>query len=175
MNEIQFPDNFLWGAATAAYQIEGAWNEGGKGESIWDRFAHRRYNVVNGETGDVACDHYHRMPDDAALMRELGLRTYRFSIAWTRVLPEGRGTVNEKGLDFYDRLVDNLLANHIVPNATLNHWDFPQVLQDAGGWPNRDSADWFADYALVDYATQRRTLKQSARWFSQVVRRNEIV
>ncbi|MFQ5616022.1 MAG: GH1 family beta-glucosidase [Anaerolineales bacterium] len=145
----QFPEEFLWGAATSAYQIEGAWNEDGKGESIWDRFVHRPYNVVNGDTGDVACDHYHRMPQDVALMKELGLQTYRFSISWPRVLPEGRGTVNETGLDFYDRLVDNLLAAGIIPNATLNHWDFPQALQDAGGWPNRDSVDWFVDYARV--------------------------
>lgn len=146
---IQFPDYFLWGAATAAYQIEGAWNEDGKGESIWDRFAHRRYMVLNGDTGDIACDHYHRWRDDVALMRSLGLQTYRFSIAWTRVLPQGRGAVNAKGLDFYDKLVDELLAARIAPNVTLNHWDLPQALQDLGGWPARDCAGWFADYAGV--------------------------
>lgn len=145
----QFPDNFLWGAATAAYQIEGAWNDDGKGESIWDRFSHRRYNVLNGDTGDVACDHYQRFEQDVALMKQLGLKTYRFSVAWTRILPAGRGGVNGKGLDFYDRLVDSLLAANIIPNATLNHWDFPQALQDEGGWPNRDSVDWFADYARL--------------------------
>ena len=149
MSEKTFPKRFLWGAATSAYQIEGAWNEDGKGESIWDRFTHRPNNIVNGETGDVACDHYHHMPQDVALMRTLGLQAYRFSISWTRVLPQGRGAVNERGLDFYDRLVDELLAANILPNATLNHWDFPQALQDLGGWPARDSADWFADYARV--------------------------
>ena len=149
MQNIQFPQNFTWGAATAAYQIEGAWNEDGKGESIWDRFSHSPYRVLNGDTGDVACDHYHRMPEDVTMMKELGLKSYRFSISWPRVLPQGRGAVNQKGLDFYDRLVDNLLAAGIVPNATLYHWDLPQALQEQGGWPNRDSADWFADYARI--------------------------
>ncbi len=144
-----FPEGFLWGAATAAYQIEGAWNEDGKGESIWDRFVRRKYNVLNNDTGDVACDHYHLMPQDVALMKELGMQTYRFSLSWPRILPQGRGAVNEKGLDFYDRLVDNLLAAKILPNATLNHWDFPQAFQDIGGWLNRDSIDWFTDYARV--------------------------
>jgi len=145
----QFPEDFLWGAATAAYQIEGAWDQDGKGESIWDRFTHRPYTIQNGDTGDVACDHYHRMPQDVALMKDLGLQSYRFSISWPRILPEGRGAINEKGLDFYDRLVDALLHAGVVPNATLNHWDLPQAIQDQGGWPNRDSADWFADYARV--------------------------
>ncbi len=149
MDTRQFPEGFLWGAATSAYQIEGAWNDDGKGESIWDRFAHRPYNILNGDTGDMACDHYHRMPQDVALMKELGLQTYRFSISWPRVLPQGRGAINGQGLDFYDRLVDNLLADDIIPNATLNHWDYPQALQDAGGWSNRDSVDWFTDYACV--------------------------
>ena len=149
MSTLHFPDGFLWGAAASAYQIEGAWNEDGKGESIWDRFVHRPYNVLKGDTGDVACDHYHHMPQDVAMMKELGLQSYGFSISWPRVLPQGRGPVNEKGLDFYDRLVDNLLAADIIPKATLNHWDSPQALQDVGGWPNRDSVDWFADYAHV--------------------------
>ena len=149
MSTRRFPERFLWGAATAAYQIEGGWNEDGKGESIWDRFTHRPYTIQNGDTGDVACDHYHRMPDDVALMKELRLQSYRFSISWPRVLPEGRGTVDERGLDFYDRLVDRLVEADIVPNVTLNHWDLPQAIQDEGGWPNRDSADWFADYAQV--------------------------
>jgi beta-glucosidase len=151
MTAIRFPEGFLWGASTAAYQIEGAWNKDGKGESIWDHFAHRPYTIQNGDTGDVACDHYQRMPEDVALMKELGLNTYRFSIAWPRVLPEGYGRVNSKGLDFYDRLVDELLAAGILPNATLNHWDLPQAIQDKGGWPNRDSTDWFADYARVAF------------------------
>jgi beta-glucosidase len=145
----KFPDGFLWGAATAAYQIEGAWNEDGKGESIWDHFTHRPYTISNGDTGDVACDHYHRMPEDVALMQEMGLKSYRFSVSWPRVLPQGRGQVNQKGLDFYDRLVDRLLAAGIVPNATLNHWDLPQAVQERGGWPVRDTADWFADYARL--------------------------
>lgn len=145
----QFPAGFLWGAATASYQIEGAWNEDSKGESIWDRFSHSPDRIFNGDTGDVACNHYHRMPEDVVLMKELGLQSYRFSVSWPRVLPAGRGPVNQKGLDFYDRLVDRLLAAGIAPNATLNHWDFPQALQEQGGWPNRDSADWFADYARL--------------------------
>ncbi len=145
----KFPDGFLWGAATAAYQIEGAWNEDGKGESIWDHFTHRPYTISNGDTGDVACDHYHRMPEDVALMQAIGLKSYRFSVSWPRVLPQGRGPVNQKGLDFYDRLVDELLAAGIVPNATLNHWDLPQAIQEFGGWPARDTTDWFADYARL--------------------------
>jgi beta-glucosidase len=144
-----FPDGFIWGASTAAYQIEGAWNEDGKGESIWDRFTHRPHTILNGDTGDVACDHYHRMTEDVALMKELRLKAYRFSISWPRVLPAGTGQANPQGLDFYDRLVDELLAAGIQPNATLNHWDLPQALQERGGWPHRDSADWFADYARL--------------------------
>ncbi len=144
-----FPEEFLWGAATSAYQIEGAWNEDGKGESIWDRYAHSPYRIHNGDTGDIADDHYHRMPEDVALMKTLGLQGYRFSISWSRVLPQGRGPVNQKGLDFYDRLVDELLSAGIVPNATLNHWDLPQALQDLGGWPNRAVAGWFTDYARI--------------------------
>lgn len=149
MSQYQFPPGFLWGAATAAYQIEGAWDEDGKGESIWDRFSHQPDRILGGATGDVACDHYHRMTDDVALMRSLGLQSYRFSISWPRVLPQGIGQVNAAGLDFYDSLVDELLQAEIVPNATLNHWDFPQALQDRGGWPNRESADWFAEYAIA--------------------------
>ncbi len=144
-----FPPGFLWGAAASAYQIEGAWNEDGKGESIWDRFVRQPGKIANGDTGDIACDHYHRMPADVALMKELGLQAYRFSVAWSRVLPSGRGTVNERGLDFYDRLVDELCGAGIAANVTLHHWDLPQALQDEGGWPRRDCADWFADYARV--------------------------
>ncbi len=149
MTRLIFPENFLWGAATSSYQIEGAWNLDGKGESIWDRFSHKLYMVENGDNGDQAADHYHRMVDDVALMKSLGLKGYRFSISWPRVLPEGRGATNPRGLDFYDRLVDQLLAAGIQPNATLNHWDFPQALQEQGGWLNRDSTDWFSDYARL--------------------------
>ena len=145
----KFPSEFLWGAATASYQIEGAWNEDGKGESIWDRFSHTTGKVVNNDTGDVACDHYHRYLDDVALMQRLGLKAYRFSTAWTRVLPAGRGRVNLRGLDFYDRLVDSLLAANIEPFLTLYHWDLPQALQDNGGWGNRDTCHAFADYAAL--------------------------
>jgi beta-glucosidase len=149
MTQIIFPNNFIWGAATAAYQIEGAWNEDGKGESIWDRFSHTPGKVFNNDNGDVACDHYHRWRDDIALMRELGLQAYRFSIAWPRILPEGTGAVNQAGLDFYDRLVDGLLEAGITPFATLYHWDLPQVLQDEGGWANRASAAAFTNYADI--------------------------
>lgn len=149
MTQLSFPENFLWGVAASAYQIEGAWDEDGKGESIWDRFVRWDGHVLNGATGDIACDHYHHMPEDVALFSRLGIPNYSFTIAWTRILPQGRGSVNPKGLDFYDRLVDELLAADIQPKATLYHWDFPQALQEFGGWPNRDSADWFADYARI--------------------------
>lgn len=145
----RFPDNFIWGVATSSYQIEGAWNEDGKGESIWDTFSHTQGKIVDGSTGDVACDHYHRFQEDIALMKELGVKAYRFSIAWARVLPQGHGTVNPKGLDFYDRLVDGLLNAGIQPFVTLYHWDLPQALQDIGGWVNREVAYHFADYAAV--------------------------
>lgn len=146
---LQFPDGFLWGAATASYQIEGAWNEDRKGESIWDRFSHTPGKVLHGDTGDVACDHYHRWKDDIQLMAELGLRVYRFSISWPRVLPEGKGEVNPAGLDFYSRLVDGLLAESIQPFVTLYHWDLPQALQEEHGWANRDIVYWFQEYADV--------------------------
>ena len=142
----QFPPEFVWGAATASYQIEGAAHEDGRGESVWDRFCATPGKVRNGDKGAVACDFYHRFRDDIALMRELGLDAFRFSIAWPRVLPTGRGKVNEKGLDFYDRLVDELLGNGIVPYATLFHWDTPQALEDAGGWPSRDIVEAFGEY-----------------------------
>jgi beta-glucosidase len=143
-----FPKGFLWGAATSAYQIEGAWNEDGKGESIWDRFAHVSGKIGNGDTGDLALDHYHRYKDDVQSIKALGAKTYRFSISWPRIFPQGTGQANPKGLDFYDRLTDELLANGIAPFATLYHWDLPQALQDnAGGWQSRDTAIAFADYA----------------------------
>ncbi|MER7544855.1 GH1 family beta-glucosidase [Actinomadura sp.] len=140
-----FPEGFLWGAATAAYQIEGAAQEDGRAPSIWDTFSHTPGKVLNGDTGDVATDHYHRWQEDVATMAALGLGAYRFSISWSRVLPDG--TPNQKGLDFYSRLVDELLDHGIAPVATLYHWDLPQDLEDAGGWPERDTARRFADYA----------------------------
>ena len=155
MNEMndsyRFPDGFLWGAATSAYQIEGSPLADGAGPSIWERFAHTPGMMHDGDTGDVACDHYNRWRDDIAIMRELGLTSYRFSIAWARVLPNGRGSVNSRGLAFYERLVDALLAANIKPLVTLYHWDLPAALDDMGGWLNRDVADWFADYATVMY------------------------
>jgi beta-glucosidase len=141
-----FPDDFIWGAATAAYQIEGAVDEDGRGESIWDRFCATPGKVRAGDTGTVACDFYHRYPEDIALMQELGLAAFRFSIAWPRVLPDGRGRVNEAGLDFYDRLVDDLLAAGIQPFPTLYHWDLPQALEDEGGWTVRSTAEAFVEY-----------------------------
>jgi beta-glucosidase len=146
---LKFPDNFVWGTATAAYQIEGAWNADGKGESIWDVFCHKPGAIRHGDSGEVACDHYHRWQADLALMKELGLNAYRFSTAWTRILPQGRGAVNSAGLDFYDRLVDGLLAAGITPFVTLYHWDLPQALQETGGWANRDTVHHFADYARI--------------------------
>ena len=146
----RFPDNFLWGAATAAYQIEGSPLADGAGASIWQRFSHDpRLMAAKGHTGDVACDHYNRMESDVALMKQLGLKAYRFSVAWGRILPEGTGRVNEAGLAFYERLVDTCLANGIEPLCTLYHWDLPAALDDRGGWLNRDSASWFADYARI--------------------------
>jgi beta-glucosidase len=144
-----FPADFVWGAATAAYQIEGAAGEDGRGESVWDRFSATPGKVRNGDTGAVACDFYHRYPEDIALMRELGLDAFRFSIAWPRIVPDGSGSVNEAGLDFYDRLVDELLEQGIEPFPTLFHWDTPQALQDAGGWASRATAERFVEYADV--------------------------
>jgi beta-glucosidase len=146
---VTFPSDFAWGAATAAYQIEGAFSEDGRGESIWDRFSHTPGKVQNGDTGDVACDHYHRYREDVALMTQIGLKAYRFSVSWPRVLPGGRGVANLAGLDFYDRVVDQLLAADIQPFLTLYHWDLPQALQDKGGWANRDTCGYFADYATL--------------------------
>ena len=150
MNDsLSFPDGFLWGAATSAYQIEGSPLEDGAGASNWHRFSHTPGMTTNGDTGDIACDHYNRYRSDVALMSELGLNSYRFSISWGRILPQGRGRVNEPGMDFYSRLVDSLLERGIKPNATLFHWDLPAALDDWGGWLNRDIAEWFGDYAAL--------------------------
>jgi beta-glucosidase len=149
MPAVEFPKGFLWGAATSAYQIEGSPLADGAGPSIWQRFVHTPGLVHNGDTGDVACDHYRRYRDDVALLSELGMRAYRFSTSWSRVLPHGRGAVNLRGLDFYDRLVDALLNKGIEPMLTLFHWDLPAALDDLGGWLNPDSASWFADYATL--------------------------
>ncbi len=145
--KLAFPADFVWGAATSAYQVEGAWREDGKGESIWDRFAHTPGKIKDGTHGDVACDSYRRYAEDIALLKQLNLRSYRFSISWPRIQPTGSGKANEKGLDYYRRLVDATLAAGIRPLATLYHWDLPQALEDAGGWPERDTAARFAEYA----------------------------
>lgn len=141
--------NFIWGTATASYQIEGAVNEGGRGKTSWDTFCAQPGRIHNGDTGDVACDHYHRYQEDVDLMKALGLDSYRFSFAWSRIQPTGSGPVNSQGLDFYDRLVDSLLEAGIAPAPTLFHWDTPQAIEDQGGWLNRDTVDKFADYAHI--------------------------
>jgi len=147
----RFPKDFLWGAATSAYQVEGSPLADGAGANIWHRFSHTPGRVKNGDTGDVACDHYRRYPEDVEWMTRLGLGSYRFSLAWSRILPEGRGRVNPAGIDFYSRLVDLLLERGIQPCVTLFHWDLPAALDDRGGWLNPDIADWFADYAEVAF------------------------
>jgi beta-glucosidase len=157
------PAGFRFGVATAAYQIEGAYDEDGRGPSIWDTFSHTPGRTLGGATGDTACDHYHRHRDDVALLRELGVDSYRFSIAWTRLLPEGVGPVNPKGLDFYDRLIDELLAAGIAPAVTLYHWDLPQALEDRGGWRVRPTAEAFAEYAAL---AGQRFGDRVARWIT---------
>ena len=149
MNPMSFPTDFVWGAAAASYQIEGGATVDGKGPSVWDMMCRQPHKIWSGHTGEVACDHYHRDAEDIQLMAEIGLQAYRLSISWPRVLPEGVGAVNTKGLEFYDRLIDCLLAQNIQPWVTLFHWDFPYALYCRGGWLNRDSADWFADYVAV--------------------------
>src|SRR5262245_53471208 len=144
---ITFPNDWTWGAATAAYQIEGAVRAGGRGLSIWDVFSHTPGKIANGDTGDVACDHYHHFPRDIELMRELGLGGYRFSISWPRIFPSGAGRPNAAGLDFYRRLVDELRGAELEPYVTLYHWDLPLALQDRGGWMNRDTVGRFGEYA----------------------------
>ncbi len=145
----RFPEGFLWGVATASYQNEGAWNEDGKGESIWDRFTHTPGKVRGGVTGDVACDQYHLFPQDIALAKQLNVKSYRFSISWPRIQPTGVGAPNMKGIDHYSRFVDALLQAGIRPWCTMYHWDLPQALEDRGGWPNRELANYFADYAGI--------------------------
>jgi beta-glucosidase len=156
-----FPRGFVWGAASAAYQIEGACDEDGKGPSIWDTFSHTPGKIRTGETGDVACDHYHRFSEDLQLARQMNIKAYRFSLSWSRIFPQGKGAVNPLGLDFYDRLVDSMLAQGIEPYITLYHWDLPQALQDQGGWTNRDTAGYFADYAA---AVIRRLGDRVSKW-----------
>jgi beta-glucosidase len=163
MSKILFPENFVWGVAASSYQIEGAWDEDGKSESIWDRFTHTPGKISDGTTGDVACDHYHRWPEDVALMKRLGIKAYRFSLAWPRILPQGRGPVNQAGLDFYSRLIDALLAAGIKPYVTLYHWELPQVLQDEGGWPMRSVAEAFVEYTDV---VSRHLGDRVKNWFT---------
>ena len=160
---ISFPEGFIWGCASSAYQVEGAWNEDGKGPSIWDAFVHTPGRIARAETGDKTVDHYHRYKEDVALMRELGLDAYRFSISWTRILPEGTGSVNQAGLDFYDRLVNEILEKQIEPYVCLFHYDLPQALQDKGGWPNRETAYAFAEYAQI---VARRLSDRVKVWMS---------
>ena len=148
--KYKFPKDFVWGSATSSYQIEGAWQEGGKGMSIWDVFSHTPGKTYQGHTGDVACDHYHRFKEDVALMKKMGLKTYRFSIAWSRILPDGKGAVNQEGIDFYSELIDTLLANNITPWIALYHWDLPATLQfEDDGWLNPNITDYFAKYADI--------------------------
>ncbi|MGJ3240853.1 MAG: GH1 family beta-glucosidase [Anaerolineae bacterium] len=146
---MSFPKDFIWGTATSSYQIEGGGLEYGRGVSIWDTFSKTPGKVHNGDTGEVACDHVHRYGQDVGLLRDLGVDSYRFSVAWGRILPDGTGTVNPQGLDFYNRLVDELLDSGIKPFLTLYHWDLPQALQDRGGWENPDSVQWFVDYSAI--------------------------
>lgn len=147
MPEHLFPEDFLWGAATSSYQIEGSPDADGKGESIWDRFSHTEGNIYHGDNGDVACDHYRRYEEDVRMMADIGLNAYRFSVSWPRIFPRGGGRANPKGLDFYRRLTEQLHARQIEPALTLYHWDLPQALQEKGGWKNRDTAKYFAEYA----------------------------
>ena len=158
---LNFPEGFLWGTATASYQIEGAVNEDGRGTSIWDTFSHTPGKVYRGDTGDIACDHYHRLVEDLDLMADLGLKSYRFSVAWPRVQPEGSGPTNEKGLDYYRRLVEGLNERSIEPMITLYHWDLPQALEDRGGWTSRQTSERFAEYASIVY----EALGDSARFW----------
>ncbi len=145
----KFPENFIWGCATSSYQIEGAAYEDGRGETIWDVFCRVPGNVVNNDTGDIACDHYHRFKEDINIIKSLGIKAYRFSISWARILPQGKGKINQKGIDFYNKLIDTLLENNIIPFITLYHWDLPYELNLIGGWKNREIANYFAEYARI--------------------------
>ena len=149
MATLQFPKGFTWGTSTASYQVEGAAYEDGRGLSVWDMFCRKEGAIYNRHNGAIACDQYHRYPEDVALMRELGSKAYRFSLSWSRILPAGAGAVNEQGLDYYDRLIDSLLEAGVQPFITLFHWDFPHALYCQGGWLNADSPRWFADYAAL--------------------------
>ena len=154
-----FPKNFLWGAATASYQIEGAWNEDGKGANIWDEFTHQKGHILYEATGDKACDHYHRFKDDIKLMKQMGLKAYRFSVSWARIIPDGDGKVNQAGIDFYTKLIDELLKNGIEPFMTIYHWDLPYALHLKGGWLNPQSSDWFEYYTTVIAQTFGKKVK----------------
>jgi beta-glucosidase len=149
-NKVKFPKGFLFGTATSAYQVEGAWNEDGKGENVWDRYVHSgNHCVANEDTGDVAIDHYHRYEEDFDILKSLNTNAYRFSISWARIFPEGKGQINQKGIDFYNRFIDALIKRGIEPAITLFHWDLPAGLQSLGGWQNREIVKWFTDYAKV--------------------------
>ena len=156
--QATFPKDFLWGSATASYQVEGAWDIDGRGESIWDRFSHSAGNVKGGWTGDVACDNYHRYREDIAIMKQMNIRSYRYSIAWPRIQPSGSGTSNQRGIDYYKRLTDAVLGAGMRPLVTLFHWDLPQPLEDQGGWPNRDTAGRFADYVEIVIKADRKSV-----------------
>jgi beta-glucosidase len=149
MQKIIFPKDFVWGTATAAYQIEGGFDRDGKGLSIWDDFTHQKGKIKNGDNGDITCDHYNRYKEDVSLMKKLGYGSYRFSISWPRILPDGKGAINQKGLDFYDKLVDELLKKNINPFVTLYHWDLPLALEKEGGWLNRKTSERFGDYTEI--------------------------
>ena len=147
--KLKFPENFIWGTATSAYQIEGAWNEDGKGPSIWDTFCQKQGNILNNETGNIACDHYHKYTIDIRLLKELGVKAYRFSISWPRILPKGKGEINKAGIQFYTKLIDQLIEYDIEPWVTLYHWDLPQALQDKGGWESLSTVNAFLEYVKV--------------------------
>ncbi len=165
MAKYDFGQDFFWGTSAASFQIEGAWNEDGKGESIWDRFCHIPGKVDNGDTGDVACDHYHRYPEDIAIMKQLGIQVQRLSISWPRIYPDGKGRINPKGIEFYQKVVDTMLENGIEPFVVLYHWDLPQKLSDLGGWLNPEIVNWFADFSRTVF----RALKGKVKYWGTVL------